>query len=118
MRNLFYIVLASFPFLASPSLGQSWEVYDFGGSLQTRAGYKEINLLGESVITGKNAEGLYLLSPDLRPVVDLLGQEVFQYLKPWILVKGPKGIGAFHEYGQPALYQSPLGEKGFGLLDL
>jgi len=103
MRNLFYIVLASFPFLASPSLGQSWEVYDFGGSLQTRAGYKEINLLGESVITGKNAEGLYLLSPDLRPVVDLLGQEVFQYLKPWILVKGPKGIGAFHEYGQPAL---------------
>ncbi|MFM2251281.1 MAG: hypothetical protein RLZZ358_2211 [Bacteroidota bacterium] len=103
MRNLFYIVLASFPFLASPSLGQSWEVYDFGGSLQTRAVYKEINLLGESVITGKNAEGLYLLSPDLRPVVDLLGQEVFQYLKPWILVKGPKGIGAFHEYGQLAL---------------
>ncbi len=103
MRNLFYIVLASFPFLAYPSLGQSWEVYDFGGSLQTRAGYKEINLLGESVITGKNADGLYLLSPDLRPVVDLQGQEVFQYLKPWILVKGPKGIGAFHEYGQLAL---------------
>ena len=103
MSNQFYFVLASFLFLASPSLGQSWEVYDFGGSLQTRAAYQEIDLLGESVIIGKNAEGLFLLSPDLRPVVDLQGQEIFQYLKPWILVKGPKGIGAFHEYGQLAL---------------
>ena len=103
MRNLIYLVFGSFLFLAFPSKGQSWEVYDFGGSLQTRAAYQEINLLGESVITGKNAEGLFLLSPDLHPVVNLQGQEVFQYLKPWILVKGPKGIGAFHEYGQPAL---------------
>ncbi|MBM3426472.1 MAG: WG repeat-containing protein, partial [Bacteroidetes bacterium] len=37
------------------------------------------------------------------PVVNLQGQEVYQYLKPWILVKGPKGVGAFHEYGQLAL---------------
>lgn len=103
MRNLFYFVLASFLSLASPSLGQSWEVYDFRGSLQTKASYQEIDLLGENVITGKNAEGLFLLSSDLRPVVSLQGQEVFQYLKPWILVKGPKGIGAFHEYGQLAL---------------
>jgi len=103
MRNLFYFVSASFLFLASPSLGQSWDVYDFSGSLQTKAAYQEIDLLGESVITGKNTEGLFLLSPDLRPVVSLQGQEVFQYLKPWILVKGPKGIGAFHEYGQIAL---------------
>jgi len=103
MRNLIYIVFASFLFLASPSLGQSWEVYDFGGSIQTKAAYQEIDLLGESVITGKNEEGLFLLSPDLRPVVNLQGYEVFQYLKPWILVKGPKGIGAFHEYGQLAL---------------
>lgn len=103
MRNLIYVVFGSLLFLASPSLGQSWEVYDFGGGLQTRAAYHEINLLGEAVITGKNAAGLYLLSPDLRPVVNLQGQEIFQYLKPWILVKGPKGIGAFHEYGQLAL---------------
>ncbi len=72
MRNLIYIVFASFLFLASPSLGQSWEVYDFGGSIQTKAAYQEIDLLGESVITGKNEEGLFLLSPDLRPVVNLL----------------------------------------------
>ena len=103
MRSLSYLAFGTFLFLSSPSLGQSWEVYDFGGSLQTTATYQEIDLLGESVITGKNAEGLFLLSPDLRPVVNLQGQEVFQYLKPWILVKGPKGIGAFHEYGQPAL---------------
>jgi hypothetical protein len=103
MRNLFYPVFASFLFLASPSQGQTWEVYDFTGSLQTSASYQDINLLGESVSVGKNTSGLFLLSPDLRPVVDLQGHEVFQYLKPWILVKGPKGIGAFHEYGQLAL---------------
>ena len=103
MRNLFYPVFASFLFLASPSQGQTWEVYDFSGSLQTRASYQDITLLGESVSVGKNTSGLFLLSPDLRPVVDLQGHEVFQYLKPWILVKGPKGIGAFHEYGQLAL---------------
>ncbi|MCM0041152.1 MAG: WG repeat-containing protein [Algoriphagus sp.] len=103
MRNLIFFVFGSFLFLASPSRGQSWEVYDFGGSLQTSAAFQEIDLLGESVLTGKNTDGLFLLSPDLRPVVNLQGQEIFQYLKPWILVKGPKGIGAFHEYGQSAL---------------
>lgn len=103
MRNPLYLFIASFLFLASPSHGQSWEVFDFGGSLQTQAAYQEIDLLGESVVIGKNAEGLFLLSPDLRPVVNLQGQEVYQYLKPWILVKGPKGVGAFHEYGQLAL---------------
>ena len=103
MRNLFYPVLASFLFLATPSLGQTWEVYDFSGSLQTSADFQDIDLIGQSVSVGKNPSGLFLLSPDLRPVVDLQGQEVVQYLKPWILVKGPKGIGAFHEYGQLAL---------------
>ena len=103
MRNLFYPVLASFLFLATPSLGQTWEVYDFSGSLQISADFQDIDLIGQSVSVGKNPSGLFLLSPDLRPVVDLQGQEVVQYLKPWILVKGPKGIGAFHEYGQLAL---------------
>jgi hypothetical protein len=103
MRNLFYPVLASFLIVASPSFGQTWEVYDFSGNRQISASYHDIDLLGEAVSVGKNANGLFLLSPDLRPVVDLQGHEVFQYLKPWILVKGPKGIGAFHEYGQLAL---------------
>ena len=99
MRNLFYPVLASFLILATPSLGQTWEVYDFSGGLQTSADFQDINLLGQSVSVGKNPSGLFLLSPDLRPVVDLQGQEVVQYRMPWILVKGHKGIGAFHEYG-------------------
>lgn len=103
MRNLFYSLLASFLFLANTSQGQTWEVYDFSGSLQTSAIYQDITLLGESVRIGKNTSGLFLLSPDLRPVVDLQGEEIVHYLKPWILVKGSKGIGAFHEYGQLAL---------------
>lgn len=73
------------------------------GILQHRAIYDKIEILGESVTIGKNEKGLYLLSPDLRPMLDLQGEEVYQYLQPWIVVKGPKGLGAFHEYGQLAL---------------
>jgi hypothetical protein len=103
MRNSLSLLLASFLLLTSPSLAQTWEIYDLSGNLKSRAVYKDINLLGEAVAVGKNADGLFLLSPELNPIVNLQGQEIFQYLKPWILVKGPKGIGAFHEYGQLAL---------------
>jgi hypothetical protein len=103
MKNLYFPILASFLFLASPSLAQTWEIYDLSGNLKSRAEYEDINLLGEAVAVGKNADGLFLLSTDLNPIVNLQGEAVFQYLKPWILVKGPKGVGAFHEYGQLAL---------------
>lgn len=103
MRNLCYPFFISFLSLASPSLGQSWEVYDFSGTLQHTADFESIDLLSESVTIGKSDQGLFLLAQDLRPVVNLQGNEIFQYLKPWILVKGQNGIGAFHEYGQPAL---------------
>jgi hypothetical protein len=39
----------------------------------------------------------------LTPAVVLQGKEVYQYLEPWILVKGENGIGAYHEYGQLVL---------------
>jgi hypothetical protein len=103
MRNLLSPLLAIFLLLASPSIAQTWEIYDLSGSLKSRAVYDDINLLGEAVTVGKNTDGLFLLSPELNPIVNLQGEEIFQYLKPWILVKGPKGIGAFHEYGQLAL---------------
>jgi hypothetical protein len=82
---------------------QTWEVYDLQGKLKSRALFDRIEVLSETVITGKNAAGLFLLSRDLKPMMDLQGTEVYQYLAPWILVKGPNGIGAFHEYGQMAL---------------
>lgn len=86
-----------------PAFGQNWEVYDFSGSLQGKVAYQDLELLGESVRVGKTDSGLFLLSADLRPIVDLQAQEVYQYLQPWIIVKGPEGLGAFHEYGQKAL---------------
>ena len=91
--------------LTSTSLlfSQTWEVYDLDGKLKTRAIYERIEVLGETIIVGKNENGLAMLSRELMPVVDLQGEEVYQYLAPWILVKGPQGIGAFHEYGQQAL---------------
>lgn len=84
------------------AFSQTWEAYDLQGNLKSRAIYDRIEVLSEAVIIGKNKDGLSMLSRDLKPVVDLKGEEVYQYLAPWILVKGPNGIGAFHEYGQQA----------------
>ena len=103
MKNLFYSIYAAVLLIATPSFGQTWEVYDFSGSLQTKAEYQDLDFYGNSVCIGTNTDGLFLLSPDLKPAVNLQGQEILQFQKPWILVKGPKGIGAFHEYGQLAL---------------
>ena len=100
LRSLFL----AFAFLFSTNLlfSQTWEVYDLQGKLKSRAIYDRIEVLSETVIIGKGEDGLSMLSRDLKPVVDLEGLEIYQYLAPWILVKGPKGIGAFHEYGQQA----------------
>jgi hypothetical protein len=82
---------------------QTYEVYDYDMNLKTRLVYKSIALLSESVKIGSNEEGLFLLSNDFKPAVNLEGDEIYQFLEPWILVKGPNGIGAFHEYGQKIL---------------
>ncbi len=82
---------------------QSWEVYNTNFQLQSRLIYDEIDLLSETVRIGKTGSAISLLSNDLRPAVSLEGTQIFQYLEPWILVKGDKGIGAYHEYGQQVL---------------
>ncbi len=85
------------------SQAQSWEVYDSDFQLKSHLVYQSIFLFGENTKVGKSESGLYLLSNELKPIVNLEGSEIHQYLSPWILVKGPNGIGAFHEYGQKAL---------------
>ncbi|MBN3583667.1 WG repeat-containing protein [Algoriphagus aestuarii] len=96
----FFIITCCF---ISISKAQTWEVYDEEYKLKARLLYDEVELLSETVRIGKKDSVLSLLSSDLRPAVSLQGYEVYQYLAPWILVKGPKGIGAFHEYGQQVL---------------
>jgi hypothetical protein len=118
----FLLVVSAFLLSSSMVYSQTWEVYDLQGKLKSRAIYDRIEVLSETVIIGKNEEGLAMLSRDLKPVVDLQGEEIYQYLAPWILVKGTKGIGAFHEYGQQAFpleyeeiqtyYNFLLGRKG------
>ena len=103
MQKPFLLILTLFCLSTGSVLSQTWEIFDLKGTLQNRAIYDKIDILGETVITGKNSEGLFLLSQDFRPMLNLQGEEVYQYLNPWILVKGPKGIGAFHEYGQLSL---------------
>lgn len=102
LLSRFFLATLLFITSANSVFSQTWEIYDFQGKLTSRAIYDRVEVLSETVIVGKNQEGLFLLSPDLKPMVDLLGTEVYQYLAPWILVKGPNGIGAFHEYGQLA----------------
>jgi len=103
-KNFTLLVSLVFTFLISEAAySQSWEVFDTKIQLQSRLIYDEIELLSETVRIGKVGNELSLLSSDLRPVVSLVGTEIYQYLEPWILVKGPNGIGAFHEYGQQVL---------------
>ncbi|SFT87216.1 WG containing repeat-containing protein [Algoriphagus locisalis] len=90
-------------FISETSTAQSWEVYNTQLQLQSRLIYDEIDLLSETVRIGKRGNELSLLSNDFKPAVSLVGTEIYQYLEPWILVKGPNGIGAFHEYGQQVL---------------
>jgi hypothetical protein len=116
------LALLAFSFVYTTLPAQTWGVYDLQGNLKSLAIYDRIEVLSETVITGKNEKGLSMLSRDLKPVVDLKGDEVYQYLAPWILVKGPNGIGAFHEYGMQAFppeydeiqtyYNFLLGRKG------
>jgi hypothetical protein len=118
----FLLALLAFTFSYTTLQAQTWEVYDLQGKLKSLAIYERIEVLSETVITGKNDKGLAMLSRDLKPLVDLKGDEVYQYLAPWILVKGPNGIGAFHEYGIQAFpleydeiqtyYNFLLGRKG------
>lgn len=103
MRNKYTLALLTYICISISALAQTWEIYDLNGNLTSRAIYDEIQILGETVTVGKNSDGLFLLSSDLRPMLNLQGEAVFQYLQPWIIVQGPKGIGAFHEYGQLCL---------------
>ncbi len=89
--------------LSSPASAQSWEVYNTKLELQSRLIYDQIDLLSETVKIGNVDGKISLLSRDFKPAVSLIGNEVYQYLEPWIIVKGPSGIGAFHEYGQQVL---------------
>ena len=82
------------------SFGQSWEVYDQNLKLTSRIEYGEISILGETVRISSIQNNLKLLSKEYRPFLNLKGESIYQYLEPWIIVKGPQGLGAFHEYGE------------------
>jgi hypothetical protein len=95
--------LIVFLFSTRNALPQTYGVYDFKGNLEKKVSFEKIDFWGENVVTGKNSDGLFLLSSDFRPMLNLQGTEVTEYISPWIIVKGPNGLGAFHEYGQLAL---------------
>lgn len=102
-RLAFLFFIISLGLFSFRSFGQTWEVYDLQGNLKSRAVYDEVYVFSESVRIGKKDNQLFLLARNLNPIVTLEGEDVYQYLSPWILVKGKNGIGAYHEYGQQVL---------------
>jgi hypothetical protein len=99
----FSIAVITAIFYSQNVTAQTWEVYNSKLELQSRLIYDRIDLLSESVRIGQLNGELILLAQDLKPALKLEGTEIYQYLAPWILVKGPQGIGAYHEYGQKVL---------------
>jgi hypothetical protein len=97
------VFVGLFLFPICSGFSQTWEIFDATGKIQSRAMYDRLEILGETVKIGKNSSGLFLLATDLKPMLILQGQEIYQYLAPWILVKDQNGIGAYHEYGQQVL---------------
>ncbi len=103
MRNKLYVSgLLCFIF-SFTGFSQNWGIYDLKGNLEKTIAFDEIKIFSETVMTGKNKDGLFLLSSEYQPMLNLQGEEIIEYRTPWILVRGTNGIGAFHEYGQLSL---------------
>jgi hypothetical protein len=86
---------------------QTWEVYDSKLNMLSRIEYDNINILSETVRLSSINQQLKLLNKEYKPFLTMKGQSIFQYLEPWIIVKGDKGYGAYHEYGEeifPPIY--------------
>ncbi|MCH6201449.1 WG repeat-containing protein [Aquiflexum sp. LQ15W] len=79
---------------------QTYEVFDQNLKLKSRIEFDRISILGESVRVSSANNQLKLLSKEYKPFVDLNAFSVYTYDQPWIVVEGPKGKGAFHEYGE------------------
>ncbi|WP_113926175.1 WG repeat-containing protein [Cognataquiflexum aquatile] len=85
---------------AKQAISQTYEVYDQNLRLKSRIEFDHISILGETVRISSANNELKLLSKEYKPFVDLKALSVYNYDQPWIVVQGPQGKGAFHEYGE------------------
>jgi hypothetical protein len=86
--------------LVYPLKSQTYEVFDQNLKLKSRIEFDNISILGETVRISSAHNELKLLSKEYKPFVDLKALSVYNYDQPWIIVEGPNGKGAFHEYGE------------------
>jgi hypothetical protein len=104
MKSKIYGIISLFTIflLVTPNLAysQTYEVFDQDLKLKSRIEFDHISILGESVRISSANNGLKLLSKEYKPFVDLKAVSVYNYDQPWIVVQGPNGKGAFHEYGE------------------
>ncbi|MBD8490369.1 WG repeat-containing protein [Echinicola sp. CAU 1574] len=118
-----WIITASMSLIAfSVCQAQVYEVYDTQLNLVQKINNDHIFLLSESIRVSDKDQKLKLLNNNYEPFLNLEGSEIYQYLSPWILVKGNDKYGAYHEYGEQILkpeydhidthYNQLLGRKG------
>ncbi|WP_194777291.1 WG repeat-containing protein [Pararhodonellum marinum] len=96
-------ISACFLLLSSPLLAQTqqWEVFDYDFNLVQRLNNQEFTLLGEAVRVSKTDKQLKLLNQSYKPFLSLKGEEIYQYLSPWIITKSDdQKMGVYHEYGE------------------
>jgi hypothetical protein len=104
--TILFISYALFSY--SNASAQTYEVYDQNLKLKSRLEYDQISILSESVRISTANNELKLLSKEYKPYINLKAEKVVNYDQPWLVVKGPEGTGAFHEYGEeifPAEYE-------------
>jgi hypothetical protein len=87
-------------FLTESAKSQTYEVFDQNLRLKSRIEFDHISVLGESVRVSSANNELKLLSKEYKPFLNLKANSVYTYDQPWIIVQGPNGKGAFHEYGE------------------
>lgn len=97
---IFSLLLIFSIFIAFDAKSQTYEVFDQNFNLKSRIEFDQISILGETVRISSAHNELKLLSKEYKPFVDLKALSVYNYDQPWIVVEGPNGKGAFHEYGE------------------
>ncbi len=101
MNRLINLLLAGMLFpITTSTLAQTYEVFDQNLKLKSRIEYDQISILGDAVRISSTNNEIKLLSKEYKPFYNLKAESLHTYAEPWLIVNGPKGKGAYHEYGE------------------
>lgn len=82
---------------------QVYEVYDDQLQLIQKINNDHIYLLSNVIRVSDKNNQLKLLNHRYEPFLEIEGEQIYQYLSPWIIIKKNGKLGAYHEYGEEIL---------------